>query len=68
MKTDYWELSCPVSEVVTPLTGEKSPRLGTLGPTATKETKLILLAGAQPLPPLLHPAWPLEDGWIANDG
>ena len=31
MKTDYWELSCPVSEVVTPLTGEKAPQLGDLG-------------------------------------
>ena len=53
-------------------TSEKVPRLGlskeTLGPQATKEIKLILLAGVQPLPPLLHPAWPLEDGWIANDG
>ena len=28
----------------------------TLGPSATKETKLISLAGAPPLPTLLHPA------------
>ena len=34
---------------------------------STKETKLIILAGVWPLPPLLHPAWPLEDVWIAND-
>ena len=22
----------------------------------------------QPLPPLLHPAWPRMDDWLANDG
>ena len=39
----------------------------TLGPYATK-TKFTLPAGVQPLPPLLLPAWPLEHGWIVNDG
>ena len=39
----------------------------TWGPEATKETKLIFLAGVQALPTLLHPAWlPVHD-LLAND-
>ena len=40
----------------------------TLAPYAIKKTKFICLAGAPPLPPLLHPAWPQVDDSLANGG
>ena len=39
----------------------------TLGPQATEEMKLISLAGALPLPTLLHPACPPVHDQLAND-
>ena len=39
----------------------------TLGPQATKETKLISLAGAPLLPSLIHPASPPVHDQLAND-
>ena len=48
-----WEPPCLVSEAVTPMAKAESE---TLGPKTPKETKLISLAGALPLPTLLYPA------------